>query len=168
MLSESWKMVDNHQIGGYTYSMRGYHYTTRRVWSAFIQHEGLTVGPIRHHELEEFRREMPDCQEMGIWVWKEIPKPEQAWIITALLATMHNDWDLVLLEVEYDETETMLYQNPYPGDDRVKQTCQFSACHLDTGRLEIDILVDPVPATRITKIWEANLLSPLQVEECYV
>lgn len=148
--------------------MRGYHYTTRGVWETFIAHEGLTVAPIRAHELEEFRRDMPDCQEDGIWVWKELPTPRQAWVITALLAMIHHDWDLVLLEVEYDEIDTMVYHNPAEGDDQIKQTCRFFGNGMDTGKLPIDILVNPIPAERITKIWESDLLSHLQVEECYV
>jgi hypothetical protein len=148
--------------------MRGYHYTTRQVWETFIAHEGLTVAPIRAHELERFREDMPDCQEMGIWVWKQLLTPRQAWIVLALLSVIHCDWDLVLLEVEYDEADTMVGQNPMPGDDTVKQTCNFSAHNLETGDLPIDIIVEPVPVERITKIWEHDLLSPLQVEECYV
>jgi len=141
----------------------GYHYTTRSHWEQGASIEGLIPNTIRPHELERFRKVMPDMQDEAVWVWKQPLDPRQAWICSALLSCIHNDFDLVLLEIEYDECDSVVYYHPLPDeDDSIKLTCNFSALDLETRDLEIDLLINTISPNRIEKIWEADLLAQFQ------
>ncbi len=139
--------------------MRGYHYTTRDRWEQ-IKYLGLYPNEISAWELEKFRGGMPTMPSRAVWVWKERLTPDQVWICTTLLADRHGSFDLVLLEVEYDNVNSVSrICRPHP-DDSITLTCGFCVGRFETGQLGVELLIDFIPASQITLIEELNLLEP--------
>jgi hypothetical protein len=135
--------------------MIGYHYTSKEAWEK-VQLNGLSPTPIRKHELEIFREQVPCVPSDAVWIWKDIPPPEAAWVVTANLASMHKSFELVLLEVNYEDSNacSMVYAN---GDD-IKFKCSFSAGSFTTGFLPIELLINTVAADNIKLLRSFNLL----------
>ena len=142
--------------------MIGYHFTTRENWEQGIALEGLKPDKVRDHELNTFRNSMPDMQDTAIWLWKDPLTPEEVWISTALLSDIRGSFDLVLLEVEYDDSDaaTVVYK---PDEGTVKLKCNFSAGRRKMKDKPIELLVNPITPNQITKVWEVNLLAPFDI-----
>jgi hypothetical protein len=140
--------------------MIGYHYTTKEAWTQ-IQLNGMSPAPIRKHELDRFREEVPDMPSDAIWVWKDIPSPEAAWVVTANLASMHKSFELVLLEIEYEDSSACSIK--YAKDsDIIKLKCTFSAGSFTTGHLPIELLISEVNSDNIKLLHSFNLLKEQQ------
>lgn len=141
--------------------MIGYHYTTKLAWENSISEHGLFPHRIRKHELEKFRQSLPRLPEAAIWVWQCPLTNEQAWIVATTLAAMHDEYELVLLKVEYswDNAASLLY-NDEPIDDfaSVNLNCSFGMGGLDTGSLPIELLVNHIPPEQIECIWETDMM----------
>ncbi len=139
--------------------MIGYHYTTRDRWEK-IKYRGLYPAEISEHELSTFREGLPRVPGRAIWVWRERLTPEQAWICTTLLADRHRSFDIVLLEIEYHDTDAMSRLcRPEPADV-VGLRCNFCVGWRETGMLPLELLVYHIPAGQISLIAEINLLEP--------
>jgi len=141
----------------------GYHYTTQKAWEAIREH-GLFPGHIRPHELERFQNTCGmDMPQEAVWVWKDRLTVENAWVVTALLANIHNDFDLILLKVHYKAADSIpLNYKPNP-EDTVKLSCNFSVGTRDTtGDMPIDLLMNHIPPDQVEPIWEGSLLEPLE------
>jgi hypothetical protein len=139
--------------------MIGYHYTTKEVWEQ-AQFNGLSPAPIRKHELEIFREQVPALPSDAIWVWQNVPAPEAAWVVTTNLASMHNSFELVLLEIDYEDSNACSVV--YAGDDDIKLQCSFSAGSFTTGFLPIELLNSTVAPKNIKLIQSFNLLKEQQ------
>ncbi|MHC4296446.1 MAG: hypothetical protein ACYS7Y_04025 [Planctomycetota bacterium] len=140
--------------------MIGYHYTTMVNWNGIQESGELRLGRCRQHELDRFRESAPRLQEDVIWVWKNPLTDIQAWIVTALLSTMHGDFNLALLELTYPESDSCSLIYLDDPCSTLRFTCEFSAGNLDTGNLPIDLIANNVPMDRIRLLWEGDLLSP--------
>ena len=140
--------------------MIGYHYTTQSAWEQ-IQVEGMRPSPIRKHEYDGFALSCENLPPDAIWVWKEELSPQQVYIALITLADIHCDFDFVLLEIEYGPASSASLVCAPPGD-LIRLNCSFKAGRMDTGLQPIDLIINPVPAMSITKLWEGNLLEPLQ------
>jgi hypothetical protein len=105
---------------------------------------------------------MPDVPDKAIWVWRNPLTDKQAWIATVLLAHLHDSFDMVLLEIEYDESDAASILYKELPDDKVKLSCDFTVGEWSLGSLPIELLMNHVPPERIRKVWEGNLLAPLQ------
>lgn len=137
--------------------MIGYHYTTRARWEK-IRSLGMYPDEISAHELETFHDAMPYLPERAIWVWRERLTPEQAWVCTTLISDRHSSFDLVLLEIEYKDTDAAsVVCRPHP-DDTVNLSAKFSAGGRGTGLLPIELLLDCIPAKQVTLLEEFNLI----------
>ena len=139
--------------------MIGFHYTTQEAWEA-IQYEGMKPAPIRQHEYDRFLADIPMLPREAIWVWKEELTDRQAFVVLTSLAVMHDSFDVVLLEVDYEPDSSASISCKEHPDDRVRLTCDFSIGHIAIGKLPIDLILDAVPAHNITKLWSGNLLAP--------
>jgi hypothetical protein len=142
--------------------MIGYHYTTQTAWEESIKDLGMYPHVIRAHEFERFRSAMPDMQKDAIWVWKNPLTTRQAWIATAFLAHLHDSFDMVLLEIDYDESDAASIIYKELPSDTVKLSCDFAVGEWSIGNLPIELLINHVPSERIRKVWEGNLLTPLR------
>jgi hypothetical protein len=145
--------------------MIGYHYTTRENWCN-IQVEGMEPAPIRQHEYDHFRVNLPELQREAIWIWKKPLVDEHAWITIINLAAMHKSFEIVLLEIIYEEKDACshiyLREEDKAMGSRVDLTCSFSAGEFSTGQLPMELLANHVPPCRIAKVWEADLLADIR------
>ncbi len=139
--------------------MIGYHYTTRETWEQ-VQHSALCPAPICSREYARFLTGIPALPRDAIWVWKEELSDQQAFIVLTSLAVTHNSFDIVLLAIDYepDSSASVVYKDDSDGSLRL--TCNFSIGHLEIGKLPIDLILDSVPASNITKLWSGDLLTP--------
>jgi len=149
--------------------MIGYHYTPLEKWDV-IQREGLHLAPVRQHELDRFRRSLPALPDEAIWVWREPLTDEQAFITALNLASMHGSYEIALLRVQYDSWAAASHACKEHPDDTVKLRCNFGAGSLVTPMLPIELILADVPANRVEKIWQCNLLDAMKgrhtAEEC--
>jgi hypothetical protein len=141
--------------------MIGYHYTTREAWEQ-IQYEGMKLDTIRQHEYDRFVCDIPTLPREAIWVWKEELTDEQAFVVLTSLAIMHDSFDVVLLEIDYEPDSSASISCREHPDDRVRITCNFAIGHVEIDKLPIDLILDDVPARNVTKLWSGNLLAPFQ------
>jgi hypothetical protein len=118
-------------------------------------------APIRKFEYDRIHQSVEKLPLDAIWVWKEELTAKQTFIVLTTLADIHRDFDFVLLEIDYESAGSASLACAEPGDI-IKLTCGFGAGRMDTGPQPIDLIINPVPATSITKLWEGNLLEPLQ------
>ena len=142
--------------------MIGYHYTTQEAWEQ-IQYRGLQPAPIRQHEYDSFTLVIPRLPRDAIWVWKEKLTDLQAFIILVTLAEIHRSFEVVLLRVEYEESSaaSIAYDDTLENES-IRLRCGFAAGRMSTGKLPMELILDDVPASCITKLWEANLLEPFR------
>lgn len=138
--------------------MTGWHYTTREAWES-IQQQGLIPSRITDAEYEAFWQLVSLPRDV-VWVWKRRLTPEEAWASTAILANHAGSTDLVLLEIEYDESIAASHVCKKHPDDIVKLTVRFSMGDYQFRQMPIELLLETVPPKSIKKIWEADLLEP--------
>lgn len=140
--------------------MIGYHYTTQEAWEQ-IQVEGMYPAPIREHEYARFNKACTNLPPDAIWVWRGSLSDAQAFIALITLADLHQSFDFVLLELDYDTGSSALHTCKLPGDT-INLTCEFTAGRLKTNPQPIDLIINPVPPMNITKLWEGDLLQSLR------
>jgi hypothetical protein len=141
--------------------MIGYHYTTVPAWET-IQREGMVPAPLRAHERDKFRESVPQLPDDAIWVWKEPLTDEQAYIVTLLIAELHQCYNLVLLEICYEEWGSASIACKDHQDDIIRLSCTFGAGRLQLPSLPIDLIICNVPAAAIKCIWRVNLLDMMR------
>lgn len=136
----------------------GYHYTTRDRWESISQH-GLFPHPIRQHELERFRLAMPLMPDEAVWVWQEPLSPRAALVVSILLGELRDDFDLVLIEVQYESQDAMSVNFREKPTDTVNLSCSFEAGGLKTGDRPIELLYRHIPPERLKIVWHGDLLA---------
>lgn len=142
--------------------MIGYHYTTRKAWE-LIQQEGLTLAPMLEHEYAKFRDPMPRLQRDVVWVWKQRPWPEHAWVIAIGLAALRDSFNLVLLKIRYeDEDAASVIYNDHRDDSVLRLTASFTTGKKESPHMPVELLTHPVPPEDIEVIWETDLLAPFK------
>jgi len=139
--------------------MIGYHYTTQKAWGQ-VQYDGMQLTPMRQFEYDKFIENIPTLPRDVIWVWKDKLIEEHAFIVSLLVAEMHLSFDIVLLRIEYEESNSASVVCRPDAQNFINLTCNFSAGRLATGSLPVDLILDYVPASNITVIQQYNLLGP--------
>lgn len=138
----------------------GYHYTTRQRWEESVQHSGLFPHRIRQHELDRFRSAMPLMPDDAVWVWREILNPKAGLIACLVLGEIHDDFDMVMLEVQYGPEDAMSECFRPTEGDTVTLTCGFSAGRIEMGQRPIELIHRHIPPERLRVVWKGNLLEP--------
>ena len=139
--------------------MIGYHYTTREAWEQ-IQHCGLHPSPIRQHEYDCFLPVCPTLPRDAVWVWKEELTDQEAFVVLTSLAIMHDSFDIVLLAIDYEPDSSASIICKEHNNNFGRLTCNFAIGPVKIDKLSIDLILDVIPPSNITKLWSGDLMAP--------